>query len=130
MNIYTIALFGEAEKGEYRLPYFCNSLDQLVDYLGNPPEQSRGLFYAIQALLYQRQLIFFRVQEEGFSIPDYLGGVSLLKNHKIETDITAFCLPGVADSEILEVVTPICEEYHSILITSEADFYDYLTQAA
>ncbi len=131
MHIYTIALFGEAEKGEYRFPYFCESLAQLVEYLGNPPEQSKGLFYAIQALLYHRQLIFFRVKEEGFSVPDYLGGVSLLKNHKIETeDLTAICLPGVGDSEILEVVTPLCKEYHSILITNESDFYDYLMEAA
>lgn len=77
MRIYTMALFGEAEKGEYRLPYVCTSLEQLVDNLGNPPAQSKGLFYAIQALLYRRQLIFFRVQEEGFNLPDYLGGVSL-----------------------------------------------------
>lgn len=128
--MYTIALFGEAEKGEYHYPYFCNSLSQLVDYFGNPPEQSRGLFYAIQALLYQRQLLFFRVREEGFNLPDYLNGVSLIKNHQIEMDIAAFCLPGVGDSKILEVVTPLCQEYHSILITSEADFYDYLMQAA
>lgn len=130
MKIYTIALFGEAEKGEYRFPYFCTSLAQLVDFLGNPPDESKGLFYAIQALLYHRQLIFFRVREEGFSLADYLGGVSLLKNHQIESDITAFCLPGVGDSEILEVVTPVCKEYHSILITNEADFYDYLMQTA
>lgn len=130
MHIYTIALFGEAEKGEYRLPYFCNTLAELVDYLGNPPEESKGLFYAIQALLYHRQLIFFRVREEGFSLSDYLGAVSLLKNHRIDTNISAFCLPGVADVEILEAVHPVCKEYHSILITNEADFYDYLTQAA
>lgn len=130
MHIYTIALFGEAEKGEYHYPYFCHSLSQLVDYFGNPPEQSRGLFYAIQALLYQRQLIFFRVQEEGFSLSDYLAAVSLLKNHKFETDITAFCLPGVGNTEILEAVAPVCREYHSFLITSEADFYDYLMQTA
>lgn len=130
MHIYTVTLFGEAEKGEYRFPYVCNNLAELVDFLGNPPEQSRGLFYAIQALLYNRQLIFFRVKEEGFSLPDYVGGVTLLKNHQIDTDITAFCLPGVGNSEILEAVTPVCQEYHSILITSEADFYDYLMQAA
>ncbi len=130
MRIYTIALFGEAEKGEYCLPYLCTDLAQLVDYLGNPPEQSRGLFYAIQALLYQRQLIFFRVREEGFSLTDYLSGVSLLKSRQFEADISAICLPGVGNSEILEAVTPICKEYHSFLITNESDFYDYLMQAA
>lgn len=130
MRIYTIALFGEAEKGEYHFPYFCSNLEQLVDILGNPPNQSKGLFYAIQALLYHRQLIFLRVKEEGFSLSDYLGGVLLFKNHQIDKDISAFCLPGVGDSEIFEAVTPVCKEYNSILITCEADFYDYLMQAA
>lgn len=130
MSIYTIALFGEAEKGEYHLPYLCNDLAQLVDYFGNPPEESRGLFYAIQALLYQRKLIFFRVREEGFSLSDYLEGVDLIKKNPINEEISAFCLPGVGNSEILEALTPICRQYHSILITSETDFYDYLMQAA
>jgi hypothetical protein len=130
MDVYTIALFGEAEKGEYRFPYLCNNLAQLVDYFGNPPEQSRGLFYAIQALLYNRQLLFFRVKEEGFSLSDYLEGFSILKNHQVKTVITAVCLPGVGNTEIIEVAMPMCKEYHSILITSEADFYDYLMQSA
>lgn len=130
MHIYTIALFGEAEKGEFILPYFCQNLSQLIDYLGNPPKESKGLFYAIQALLYKRDLIFFRVREEGFSVSDYLAGVTLLKKHPLKTPIAAFCFPGVGNCEILEAVTPICDEYHSILITSESDFYDYLMHRA
>lgn len=127
MEAYTMALFGEAEKGEYRTAYFCRSLDQLLDVFGNPPPQSRGLHYAVQALLYHRDLIFFRVREEGFSHQDYMLGLKDLKNLSF-LNISAICLPGVGDTEIIEAISPICAMYHSILITNEADFYDYLTE--
>lgn len=128
MEAFTMALFGEAEKGDYRTGYFCRSLNQLLDSLGNPPPQSRGLFYAVQALLYHRDLIFFRVREEGFSFQDYLLGLSNLQKSTTISSISAICLPGVGDSEIIEAISPICAIHHSILITNEADFYDYLTE--
>lgn len=126
---YIIAMFGEAEKGEYSTAYFCQTLAQLVDYLGNPPTDSRGLYYAIQALLYHHQLIFLRVQEEGFSLQDYLQGLHLLKSNDLLSKTTAIAIPGVGDTEIIEAVTPLCRAYHNILITTEADLYDYLTKA-
>lgn len=128
MQIYTIALFGEAEKGEFRTPYACQSVEQLLDRFGHPPADSRGLYYAIQALLYQRDLIFFRVREEGFSYEDYLMGLRLLLQNRLVTKLAAICLPGVGDVEIIEAISPICDAYHSILITDESDFYDYLTE--
>ncbi len=127
MTVYTIALFGEAEKGQFHTPYFCDTLPQLVDYLGNPPEESLGLFYAVQALLYHRHLVFFRVAEEGFSIPDYMQGLHLLDSREILNDNAAICAPGVGNSEIIEAAIPICIKHHSILITREADLYDFLT---
>jgi len=74
MTTYSIAMFGEAEKGSFHTAYFCQNLPQLVDYLGHPPPHSKGLYYAVQALLFQRNLIFFRVEEEGFSYQDYFLG--------------------------------------------------------
>ncbi len=127
METFTIALFGEAEKGEYIIPYFCQSLPQLVDYLGNPPPDSRGLFFAVQALLYHRNLLFLRVREEGFSMQDYLKGVHLLEKMENVPHIDAFGLPGVGDGEIIDAVVPLCMNYHSILITTESDLFDYLT---
>lgn len=127
MSTYTIALFGEAERGEFETGYLCRSLGQLVDYLGNPPSNSRGLHYAVQALLYHRDLIFFRVREEGYSIHDYMSGVELLEKQDLIRHIAALCLPGVGDNKIIRVMTPYCQTHHSILITTEADLYDYLT---
>lgn len=130
MEEYTIALFGEAEKGDYQAAYFCDAVEQLLDIFGNAPKNSRGLHYAIQALLYHRNLIFFRVEEEGFSTQDYYYGVNLLKKQQAVPKISAICMPGVGSNEIIQAMLPLCAIYHSILITTEADLYDYLTLQA
>ena len=71
----------------------------------------------------------FRVREEGFSYADYLQGVQILEKKELLSGLNAICLPGVGDVEIIEALTPLCSCYHSLLITDEADFYDYLTEA-
>lgn len=128
MDPYNIALFGEAEKGEYHTAYFLNSLPQLVEYLGNPPPNTFGLFCAIQALLYRRNVLFFRVREEGFSFSDYLSGLHVLEKNIIP-NVAALCLPGVGDIQIIHAMMPYCKAHHSIILTSECDLYDYLTYA-
>lgn len=129
-TVYTIALFGEAERGEFRTAYFCQYLEELDEYFGNPPNQSKGLYYAVQALLFKRNVIFLRVAEEGFSIQDYLSGLKMLEEQRVIPHLDAICMPGVGDQEVLNGAQPICELYHAILITNEADFYDYLTGAS
>lgn len=128
MQAYTVALFGEAEKGDYRKPSLCRTVNQLLEVFGNPPLHSRGIYYAIQALLYRHSLLFFRVREEGFSYEDYLLGLRLLQRQTLVTAINAVCLPGVGNSEIIGAMVPVCELYHSLLIIDESDFYDYLTE--
>lgn len=123
-----VALFGEAEKGQLEKPYLIKQLPELVDYLGNPPPDSEGLFFAVQALLYEREVIYFRVEEEGFSKANYFSGFKTLKNQKKIKEIHALCMPGVGDKEILEASQPVCEIYKIHLITSQKDLYDYLTQ--
>jgi hypothetical protein len=127
MPLYTIALFGETEKGEFRFPHFCTSLDDLVERFGNPPPHTHGLYLAIQALLYERRLIFFRVREEGFSTQDYLYGLHYLKERPSDYPLCALCLPGVGDHEIIDASRPVCSTHKSLLILSEADFFDYIT---
>ena len=125
----TMALFGEAEKGQFKKPYLLREMSQLVDAFGNPPPDSQGLFFAIQAILYQRDLIFFRVEEEGYSIADYLHGLKVLQDKgKIKT-LHALCLPGVGEREILDASQQVCEIHQSFLITTQKDLYDYLTSA-
>ncbi len=126
--VYKIALFGESQKGDFRKAYFCQTLIQLSEYLGEPASpESKGVPFAVQALLYEYGVIFFRVHEEGFSLPDYMKGLAYLEKTQSISDLTAICLPGVGNNEILEATTPICAAHHSFLIISEKDLYDYLT---
>jgi len=130
MEHFTVAMFGEAEKGQFCTAYFCRSLEQLVECLGNPPPQSRGLYFAIQALMYDRDLIFIRVEEEGFSEQDYFSGLYLLEKQDLFAEIDAIGIPGVGNDTILEAVSPLCTSSGSIILSTEADLYDYLTERA
>lgn len=122
-----IFLFGEAEKGEYCTPLRLLSLVDLMDQFGNPNEESIGVDYAVQTLLYERELIFFRVHEEGFSYEDYFRGINLLQNHGKKLRLSAICLPGVGDRKVIEAIAPICQSLKAPLVLSEKDLYDYLT---
>lgn len=124
---HLVFLFGEAEKGHLCLPISCRTVLELSDTFGHPPEESQGLFYAIQTLLFERRLIYFRVKEEGFSIPDYQRGLHLLRSRELPEPPKAICMPGMGNAKIIEETSEICFLFHSILITTEKDFYDYLT---
>jgi hypothetical protein len=127
MESMTFALFGEAEKGEFKTAYLCKNLAQLEGAFGHPPPESQGLFYAIQALLYNQELIFFRVEEEGISSQDYFYGLNLLKDHSVSQRVSAVCVPGVGDQKMIEAFTSLCFMDRSVLIITPADLYDYLT---
>ena len=122
-----IALFGEAEKGAFKTPHMLRKLPQLVDFLGNPPGTSEGLFFAVQAILYNRELIYFRVAEEGFSRSDYFLGLKYLEDREKVKTVHALCLPGVGDPEILTASESVCQIHKSLLITNQKDLYDFLT---
>src|SRR5690349_23295090 len=124
---HLIFLFGEAEKGHLCHPLPCRDVTELMELYGNPPPDSMGIFYAIQALLYQRGLLYFRVQEEGFSIADYKRGLHMLRNKEILEHPTAICMPGMGNAHIIHEASEVCFLFHSLFLTSEKDFYDYLT---
>jgi len=121
---HIVALFGESEKGQFKKPYILHELSQMVDFLGNPPKDSEGLAFAIQAVLYQREVIYFRVREEGFYETDYMAGFKYIKTVK---KMNALCLPGVGDPIILEASKEICDLHKSHIITTQKALYDYLT---
>lgn len=123
---HTVAILGAAEKGNFKTPHFLQDLPQLIDCLGNPPPDTSGLFFAIQALMFERAIIYFRVEEEGFSEADYYAGFKTLKTAKLPI-IHALCLPGVGSVKILDASKTICQIYKSLLITTPADLHDYLT---
>ncbi len=122
----TVFLFGEAEKGDFCTPTLCKSLPQLCDLFGHPPAESQGIAYAIQALLYKKELIFFRVKEEGFSTQDYMRGIRILKKKAAIASLTAICMPGVGDATIIAATQTVCQHYKSFLVITQKDLYDYL----
>lgn len=123
---HTVAILGAAEKGMFKTPHILQDLPQLIDCLGNPPPESSGLYFAIQALLFERTLIYFRVEEEGFGEVDYFAGFRALELAKIPM-LNAICLPGVGDPKILDASRELCRLYKSVLITTPQDLHDYLT---
>jgi len=123
-----VVLFGEAQKGEYNAAYLCDNLAQLSDFLGEPPtNECKGLQLAIQMLMYNLGVVYFRVHEEGFSTEDYLRGLNFLENRDLFPQLSAICLPGVGNANIIDATTPLCEMHKSFLILTEHDLYDYLT---
>lgn len=123
----TVFLFGESEKGNFGTPLICNSLSHLCDLLGEAPKETLGVPYAIQTLLYNRQLVFFRVKEEGFSSREYIQGLRLLKENILPLSAQALVIPGVGNSEIIEEAASVCSVYRSLLVITPKDLYDYLT---
>ena len=124
---HTLVMFGAAERGEMRAPILCKDVAHLAGALGNPPDESQGIPFAIQALLFNRTVYYVRVEEEGFSRADYFQGFSLLQTLNLLPKLTAIGLPGVGDSELIEAATQLCHSQKSMLITSEQDLFDFLT---
>ncbi len=122
-----IALFGEAKKGRIATPSWIKSMTQLNEQYGNPPKESFGLFFAIQFLLYDNELVYIRVRDEGFSQKDYFKGMKELIDKKQILHLSGICLPGVGDSAIIDAAISICKEHRCFMITTERDLYDYLT---
>ena len=120
-----ICLFGSAEKGTFCVPIMIDSLVPLLDKLGHPPLETAGINYAIQSLLFKERLMYFRVSEEGYSINDYMTGLKWIK--KTSPEISAICLPGASDPEILHATLAVCNKLQCPLLMSEKDLYDYLT---
>jgi hypothetical protein len=124
---HTLFLFGEAEKGPFCTPIPIYSLVQLAGTLGSPPTDTVGIAYAVQALLYERELIFYRVKEEGFSRADYMHGIRVLGKPNVIGHFSAICLPGVGSREIIEAADAVCLKRGAFLIASDSDLYDFLT---
>lgn len=125
---HTIFVFGEAEKGDYCIPYICNTPQQLAQYFGNPPLGSRGIESALQALENKRDVIFFRVKEEGFSLEDYEIGLNVLQHNQILGKISAIHMPGVGNETVIKKILPLCDLHGSILVMDECDLFDYLLE--
>ncbi|WP_348663411.1 hypothetical protein [Chlamydia vaughanii] len=124
----TIALFGEAEKGSYDTAYLCRSASDLYDHLGCGSATTKsGISLAIQALMYDYNVLYFRVKEEGYCVDSYFFGLHFLNTQTTLKNIIAMGLPGVGDQHIIEASKSLCQKYKSFLLFFEQDLYDLLT---
>ena len=127
MQNQTVALFGQAQAGAFHQLYLINTLTQLSDIFGHPPENSAGIPLAIQLLHYQKQVLFVRVNEEGFSLKDYYVGLKLIEDDQSISNLAGIALPGVGDAQVVQESLDICQKKACLLLTSESDMYDYFT---
>ncbi len=123
-TVYPIALFGEGARVSSHTPLFLRTVEELLEQVGMPSLESLGLSFAMQTLLYHLPLIYFQVEEEGFSREDYFLGFHLLLQKKEK--LSAVCLPGVGDDAIFQAALPLCEQSQALLLTTEKDLFDYL----
>lgn len=124
----TVVLFGESEKGQYHAGYLCHSLIDLCSSLGNPSANNgTGIHLAIQLIMLNYSILFFRVQEEGFNSEHYFFGAKFLNEQQLIKNFTAIAIPGVGDDYIIDAFVPICHKYKSFLVLNEQDLYDLLT---
>lgn len=121
-----IFLFGEAEKGKMCTPFKVKSLNELYTLLGDPSPESLGIDYAVQTLLTGREIIYYRVHEEGLSTEDYKHGAELLYKWSKKMRINAIGLPGMGNPEIIDEICSICEKSRMLLLMSQKDLFDYL----
>ncbi|MBM3200844.1 MAG: hypothetical protein FJZ56_00360 [Chlamydiae bacterium] len=123
-----ISIFGVAEHGSLYEHISVKCLNDLLLTLGQPQDGSLAIEIAIQSLLYEREVLFYRVQEEGYESDAYLKGLYSLKNKSGSLLPSAIALPGVSSQEIIDEAVMICKKQSSFLIMNQKDLYDFLTR--
>jgi hypothetical protein len=123
-----VMVFGESTKGAFSRLHRPRTVEDLANLLGQPPEGSHGLYLATQTVLLEHELLFWRVDEEGFSPQDYwLGAKMLAELSDQRITIDAVGLPGVGDWSIIESMQRALRGHHPLLLMSARDVYDYLS---
>lgn len=119
-----IAIFGQSEKA---LPWSLSeirSLPELIDKVGHPPADSCGLIIAIQSLMYEKEVLYYCVAEEGLDPEDYQRGLTDLLSRPKHYNLEAIALPGVSDPLILEEAKKVAKVHPCSLIIGEKDLFD------
>ncbi len=122
-----IALFGEAQKGDFSDLVTLHSLEKLHEVFGMPPGTTQGMWFSIQFLMQNEMIYFYRVKEEGFSSHCYHQGLNVLEKQILQYPLKAICMPGVGDRDIIDRATNLCKRRSIIFLCTQSDFYDYAT---
>lgn len=122
-----IFIFGQAEKGVFCRPTYLRQPIELFQQFGHPPDTSGGIPFALQTLMVSKPCIFYRVEEEGYSLNDYLRGLDILKSDWEHIKLEAIGIPGVGNSELIEKTERFCFKKRSLILLNEKDLFDFLT---
>jgi hypothetical protein len=128
MNQKTILIFGESKGGDFQKPLLFRTLPELSQSLGEPAKNSSGIHLAVQALLCNQNVLYYKISEEGSNPDQYLLGFKHLEKYPPEIPISATLLPGVSSPEILTLANHFISHTNSLLLFTEKDLYDLLTQ--
>lgn len=79
--------------------------------------------------MFQYEVLFYRVEEEGFSENDYFQGLALIEEYSKPPLLQALCMPGVGDGRVIGKALSVCAQQEMILMMHEIDLYDYLTHS-
>lgn len=125
---HLISIFGVAEQGDMYRHIHIKSLQDMLLTLGHGVESGTAIELAVQSLMYERAILFYRVKEEGYEEDAYLKGLTELKKKELKSPLSALALPGVGNQEIINEAVAICKKEGSLLIMNQKDLYDYLTR--
>lgn len=125
---HLISIFGVAEQGDMYRHIHIKSLQDMLLTLGHGVENGTAIELAVQSLMYERAILFYRVKEEGYEEDAYLKGLTELKKKELKSPLSALALPGVGNQEIINEAVAICKKEGSLLIMNQKDLYDYLTR--
>ena len=119
-NKLCLAIFGQTEKGSLGSVYAIDNLTELFNKLGCATIDSKAIFYAIEAIYYDRKVLFVPVKEEGSNLEEYREGIKKLKQHSVD----AIFVPGVGNASLLSFATSTLK---AVVFMTGEDTYDYLT---
>ncbi len=128
MREESVLIFGEAKRGEFLKLFYINTLPELSTFLGEPTDEGIGIHMAIQSLLFHKKVLFIKVAEEGYSFDHYSLGFKEIEK-KQELLISAIALPGVGSSKIVKEATLLAKKKKAIILLTEKDLYDLMTQS-
>lgn len=121
-----IACFGQTSKGRFGQPYYLKNAKSILSILGKVPEDTLGMPFALEMLKAHKDILFFRVAEEGLSLDDYLRGLQFLKKNCIQKRLLGIYLSGCFDKEVVSLAVRICNWHKSILLATQKEMIDYL----
>lgn len=128
MKRKSIVIFGESTKGEFLNLFPIRTLPDLSTFLGGPTSSGIGIHMAIQSLLFEKEVLFIKVFEEGYDLDHYSLGLKEIDRNP-DLLIDAIALPGAGSNEIVKKASLLAKKKKAFIVLTEKDLYDFMTQS-